>query len=201
MSYSIRPCTAEEFGAAMEKFQRSIAPAKIANSPRNGLLIAEYIRENLDGDISSQANIRVSVTKQRDLLRWDVKPASLLRDEKALKPTRIGESAHATAADVNAELQAKKDEAQAKIAAMCRKEIDRLIGTCPPVMVDTGYGRKENAVQTAKRKEGLRGLRATNTNDGSINWIETLRLVTDAVQGMDNDEAGKTYHSRHAERY
>lgn len=205
MTNQVKQCTPQEFGVAMEKFQKSIAPAKLADSACNGLLIAEYIQENLGGDLLSQSNIRASVTAQRDILRWDVKPASLLRDEQAAKEAIVGvkpatHNENNAAEDFRQELLAKSKAANTELDFRCQAEIAQLIANVPPVT----YGGKINIGATERRREGLRKLRATNTGDGSTNWLETLRLVKTAIDGMgivDSGDDWSTRGSRHAERY
>ena len=71
----------------LKKFADRLLPAKLKNTNRNGLLLADY---NVSRGLPINADTMYDAAKEiyREL-EWEIKPAKLLREERATKPDKV----------------------------------------------------------------------------------------------------------------
>src|SRR6266513_634895 len=127
--------------------QKRILPAKMVDSPANGLALSKYIHEN---NLAPTAeNFYAAINALLTQLAWAVKPAKLLAQEQNERP-RNQNDALKDASAFEAKVKAGEvADAHAKAEAKSEKDILALISTFFPI---SKRGQLDHAKQSEVQK-------------------------------------------------
>jgi hypothetical protein len=132
--------------ALMKDFAARLAPAKLKDTNRNGLLLADWVNVNRGG-IQSAENLYAAANALYKTLDWQTKPEKLLRDEREQKVATITPAFKQTE-EFSAKIKAGEvADAKKKKDAEARKQIESAITAFQPIK----DGRIQYGLQAAQQ--------------------------------------------------
>jgi hypothetical protein len=170
---ALTPQQQASLNALLKKFADRLLPAKLRNTNRNGLLLADY---NVSRGLPINENTLYDAAKEiyREL-DWEIKPQKLVLEERETKPPSV-ESAQASEGRFVAKVRAgEAADAQAKADAASIQQAKNLIEGYRPTKHTRGassFDHREIAEKTAEWTAAL--LQAIAGKRNLQEWVKAL---------------------------
>jgi hypothetical protein len=173
MSITLTPEQQAQVNAMLKKFADRLLPAKLRNTNRNGLFLADY---NVSRGLPINEDTLYDAAKAiYATLDWEIKPAKLvLEQESANKPVALENPLEL---DQKRQAIIKADEQKAKI----EREFAALVTQCEDLIASYYPRKKMGALDYPEQAESQKKWKATLEDAKKKNNLERMRAYTKSL--------------------